>query len=380
MIINKQDEPAWYRSIREEKPRQMSDYYAENIKTNEVRCGDATLAKIPDIKGFISRKHIEGKYGTTTYIELITERTYDPEKHQTRNKRVTIGQDVDHLFHGMMIINDNYHNYFDRDGNLLISLPTEPGKPAKATKNPAASTEITKTETTQHKDYETKANQTELFQAETNPIPTESIAKIATDQMISKPQKPQTTLPKTLSKPPRIAQQKIPKQLLKAMTEMMEKNGGIKSSTKPHLKRIAKETPEMQNDPNETSIDSETQQEIDEELEKQKKQYRSDRLEFWDSLLNKYKDTIDEQARKKPDKHLTLYQTQKINDLLKTLQTFFHGSAAHRYLELAKEPTEEDPNSGVTYGDMAILLSSYAVTMYAYKYNRMWVEDPFPDK
>lgn len=123
-IIDKRDRSNWHNCIPTEQDpaARWVHFSADQLKGNEIQCGCETLAKIPRMKGLISYKNKEtGDGKVTRYVELITERRYDPEKKQSRNKRVSIGIDISHIYPGMMIINENYHKYFSKSGELLIT-------------------------------------------------------------------------------------------------------------------------------------------------------------------------------------------------------------------------------------------------------------------
>ena len=127
-IIDKQDRNNWYNGIRAKDAAggPLRPFTPSQIKGNEFRWGTETVARIPQIPGRISRKNVKSEDGrrVTRYVELILERNYDKEKGQTRNKRATIGIDISHIAEGLMIINDNYHKYFDRDGKLIYHSET----------------------------------------------------------------------------------------------------------------------------------------------------------------------------------------------------------------------------------------------------------------
>ena len=123
-IIDKRDRNNWYNCIPEQADpaKRWEGFSADKLQGNEIRCGEMILAKIPQVPGLISRKTRRNEYGSsTTYIELITERRYDREKHQTRNRRVCIGTDISHIYRGMMIINEKYHEYFNSKGQLVFT-------------------------------------------------------------------------------------------------------------------------------------------------------------------------------------------------------------------------------------------------------------------
>lgn len=103
-------------------------FSAEELGGNEVLWEGSTLAKIPELPGMIGRKTRKDDYGhETKYIELITERRYDPVKRQSRNKRVCIGTDLSHLFPGMMVVNKRYYEFFDSAGNLKEGILNSAG-------------------------------------------------------------------------------------------------------------------------------------------------------------------------------------------------------------------------------------------------------------
>ena len=85
-----------------------------------------------DVKCFKNRENEFGR--VTRYVELITERRYDKEKKQSRNKRVCIGIDISHIYPGMMIINEKYHDYFNKNGDLIFSPRIEVREEKKKTK------------------------------------------------------------------------------------------------------------------------------------------------------------------------------------------------------------------------------------------------------
>ena len=128
----------------------------------------------------------------------------------------------------------------------------------------------------------------------------------------------------------------------------------------------------MSHDLNEDELDPEIQRQLEEQEERQVK-HDHDRIVFMENLLDRYRYTIEEQAKKRPDKYLTLYQTRKINELLNTIRKFFWEAETFPYLDLAEEPAEGKANTGTTYGDMAILLSAYDCTFTAWRLQELWL-------
>ncbi len=399
----------WYDSIPAKRdptqlPKDPHDQYQVDpdffdpdvLEVNEFRQGHNVIAKIPNIEGRITRKQSNG----TTYIELIVARWYDKEKKQTRNRRVTIGVDIRGIYRGMMMANENYHEYFDTKGNLVkaIQLEGENGpEPTPDQKTPEANTIATpKANTTKNTTENKKTNTT----ANTNPNKTADTTKAepnktATTTANTKPDRAATTgANKTEStatdtetkkkttnattgtaatpKPKKAAPVKIPKQLLAEMVKMLDQKQQIERSKHPFLNTDTEESPQMSHDLNEDELNPEIQRQL-EEQEKRQIKHDHDRIVFMENLLDRYRYTIEEQAKKRPDKYLTLYQTRKINELLNTIRKFFWEAETFPYLDLAEEPTEGKTNTGTTYGDMAILLSAYDCTFTAWRLQELWL-------
>lgn len=260
---------------------------------------------------------------------MILEKSYDKEKHQSRNKRVIIGIDVTDIYHGMMIINEHYHDYFDRNGNLII-IPEVAEESEAAEEQRNAGTEIVPVTATEKKKEAAREERQNMKQS----MPLE---------------KKQNTGSNTVK---------------------------YVEDRKPGNQTPADVNPEETKDMNPYEPDDSEEQEDEEEA---KYRHINDYAEFLSDLLHRYKETIDEQAKKRPDKHLSLYQTRRINELLEALRYFFKDFETIDYLKLAEEPSEEDPkNTGMTYADMAILLSAYVSTMWSYRLDKLWFKESNP--
>ena len=113
------------------------DFDPDKLKNGWIELGPETIvARIPNVPGRISRR----KTQKDDYIEFIVERSYDREKRQTRNKKVIIGTDFSHIFPGMMIVNECYHDYFTNQG-VLVFDPMKKKKAGKATEQGPADPE-----------------------------------------------------------------------------------------------------------------------------------------------------------------------------------------------------------------------------------------------
>ena len=410
----------WYDSIPAKRdptqlPKDPRDQYQvdpdffdpDKLEVNEFRQGENIIAKIPNIEGRITRKQSNG----TTYIELILARWYDKEKKQTRNRRVTIGVDVSGIYRGMMMANENYHEYFDTKGNLVKAIQLEgengpeppepkPQKPeanvtaktiaktttnqtANATDNPKANTATNTNPNRTADTTKTEPNKTATTAADAKPdTATKTGANKTTGTVAETEAKKKTTNATTgkavTPKPKKAAPVKIPKQLLAEMVKMLDQKQQIERSKHPFLNTDTEESPQMSHDLNEDELDPEIQLQL-EEQEKRQIKHDHDRIVFMENLLDRYRYTIEEQAKKRPDKYLTLYQTRKINELLNTIRKFFWEAETFPYLDLAEEPTEGKVHTGTTYGDMAILLSAYDCTFTAWRLQELWLR-PKPEQ
>ena len=312
-IIDRRDRNNWYNSIRttDASGGTQKRFSASQLKGNEIQWGDAMLAKIPQIPGRISRKNVKTGYGdqVTKYVELILERTYDKEKKQTRNKRVTIGIDISHIFEGMMIINDNYHQYFDREGRLTYRSETLANLYLPPKAQPKAGPE-------QEPDSRTAPKLDPELVPKPDPKPT-----------------PEPNLP-----------------------------------DKPAESVITIDT-DNREDP--TESEEEDDREIQEELNQ--REHEKDHLKFLEGMLQRYADSIQEQAKKRPDKQLSRYQLRRINEVLRELKDFFSDTDVADYLELAEEPAEDGEDENIlTYADMEILLHAYTRVLDDYWFGKLW--------
>ena len=99
------------------------------------------------------------------------------------------------------------------------------------------------------------------------------------------------------------------------------------------------------------------------EQETEKRIRLQEHFDFLSDLFEDYISSVTEQARKRPQQTMTIYQVRKYNELLNELKNYFIGTDLERYLTLAELPKETDETensmSSFTYGDMDILLGSY---------------------
>jgi len=114
--------PPGYRLIRTTAEiGDMKKFDPDKMINNEIRNGEnGILAKIPKNPNRIVRKESDDGI----QIQFIHDRVYDPEKKQNRIRKTTIGQSVESMLRGMMLVNYRYYSFFDHDGKMIYK-PTE---------------------------------------------------------------------------------------------------------------------------------------------------------------------------------------------------------------------------------------------------------------
>ena len=109
----------------------LKKFDPDKMINNEIRNGeDGILAKIPKNPNRIVRKVSDDGIR----IQFIHDRVYDPEKKQNRIRKTTIGQSVESMLRGMMLVNQRYYSFFDHDGKMIYK-PTE-NMPEQEMNNP----------------------------------------------------------------------------------------------------------------------------------------------------------------------------------------------------------------------------------------------------
>lgn len=274
---------------------------------------DETLMRIPELE---NRIHVR-KDG---YVELILEYHYDKEAGQSRNKKVIIGSEASQILPGMMKANDNYNNLFDGRGRLY-------NDPMKKEPEPAA---------------------------EQPQLPEQA--------------KQQNSPPKQTEKPKAAETKQQPK---KPGPEGKPTSNISNEDLQQKMREL--KLREIQQNQRERELDA-WQQELDEkekDLYFQAADADKDHIRLLSYILDSYKDTINIQAKKKPDAPMTKKQIQTINQILSELKTFFTGCETEHLLHLAEEPDPANDKPGTTNGEMALLLSAYQYTIHAYKYDEL---------
>ena len=294
---------------------------AGDLKGNEIRCGKDIFVKIPQLPGLITRKkRADGCGGYVTYIELVTERRYDKEKKQTRNKRVCIGTDISHIHEGLMIINERYHKYFNNAGELIFEPKVE-RKEKVGVRDPP--------ENKQDNQTTSGLNQRDG-----------SVGQLRTAKTVPRGSRPDSAEP---------------------LSDITPSDNDVVPVTTTNTNETEKEIVNMEM----VNSDQELQAEIE------KNEHVRDRAEFYSDLLTHYDNLVTVQMEKRPETAMSAAQIRLFNELFQEIRVFMEPFEYGDYLQLAEEADEENGRK-TTYGDMAVLLQNYKCVIWCYRMGRIW--------
>ena len=318
----------------------------DKLIANELDQGNGIIiAKIPKIPGRISRR----KKGDSNeyFIEFITERHYDKESQQTRNAKTIIGTDVSGFLRGMMIINDHYHKYFDRAGNLIhdpMKGQEEPEEEETREEAPVPAGEPIP------QDPDERERGTEAMKANDNEPVTDPKAEPET-KTDEPNQLPVITDADLLQREEAVREREE-----QALRKEEELNEAVQKLNE--LRRIV-EDQRMQNIAREMQIET-------------------DHIRLLAQILDNHCDTIREQAKRRPNVPMTVGQVRIINELLSEIREYLAGCETEKYLKLAEEPAEEkegengEDHPGTTYCEMDLILDAYYYTLAASRSGSLW--------
>ncbi len=310
------------------------EFDPDKLTVNEIEQDNGLIiAKIPNIPGRITRrkKNNSDEY----YVELVLSQHYDPETKQNRNKKVIIGTDVSYWLRGMMFANDNYHEYFNIHGDVLphiIAQWAEEGKQKRKTEQLALPAEA--------------------------PIPTQN----------NQTQKNPTTNNLTKDNPPPNSPPNISTPIPDEPEEQPEEEG---EASEVQLKELREREKALE--AREKELDK-----LEKELESLRTVYQikmdeaiRDHITFLRDILDDHKDIVEAQAKRRPDKPMSIRQIRTINEPLQELRELFNGSEAEDLLHLADEPDADNQDSGTTYGEMALLLNAYSSMLNSFTIGKL---------
>ena len=360
-IIDKRDRNNWYNSIRVDSGRPVNQYTkylehpetfdVEKLQVNEFDMGNGqVVAKIPKIPGRITRFR-KNENSSEYFIQLITGQTYDREKKQGRNEKVTIGTDISWHLPGMMLINEKYHEYFDKEGKLFNDpMIMREKKPKKKTQE-----QTDKPGSDSSGETESKSDTGNMAEQDNR---SDRAARDTTAQF-----SPQTPEPKKPTEEQMLEELKQKKAILdQKISEQERLNEDLRKVSEEYQK--AKE-----------ELDSIRMVRI-----VQLQTAEMDRISFLSDILEGQRDIVVRQAGKNPYVPMSLIQIRMINEILAELKRIFSGVEGEEYLKLAEEP-RMDPDDekkeipGATYGEMSFILQAYNSMIHACNMKRLRYRD-----
>ena len=124
-IVDKRDPSNWYNHIRISNPRETGynpfadpDFKLSKMQANEYRQPDGSIvAKVPQMEGRIFQQYDEDR--KETHVVLLADAYYDEDEQEMQKQEVILGTAIHGLYEGLMLVNENYHVYYDRNGNLI---------------------------------------------------------------------------------------------------------------------------------------------------------------------------------------------------------------------------------------------------------------------
>ena len=300
----------------------------DKLTVNELQQPDGTtFAKIPKFPGRITRR--KKANSDEYYIELILSHRYDPETRQNRNKKVIIGEDISYFLKGMMVINDNYHEYITPSGlprPQLLAQWNEEDK-LQRQRDQEAQKEAAQQNPPQQTDQNKPLNQTTAQQNQQN----------------------QTT------------DQRQPANIPDREEEASEVQIRELKAREEELDRREEELNQR-----EAELDNEEMSNM-----VLKGTAAEDHISLLRDILNSHTLLIETQAKRRPDKPMSLREIQTINEILLELKTIFSNNEIENYLHLAQEPDEAQNTPATTYGEMSLLLNTYSSMLHYYAIGRL---------
>ena len=318
---------------------------------NEIKMGDAFVVRIPKIEGKVSLR----KGDCADYVEYKYKAWYDPEKRQTRNRKVIIGQ-VIYPIPGSMLPNENYYKYFDRATGY-----------EKTNMEGAEGMEQAAEETANHEEVSanTKGSTPCVSRKEMirNVMEEDGIIRRSTERMREMIREGYGNERKEdadgLGHGKTGATREGGRESMREQ-EMENEMAGVKGKgTSESRGEQETETGEKVHEGDQTLEAMMAGEEGDSEEAKKKRR----RLRVLLDVLTSIRDVVKEQARKRPDEVMNEYQVEKINPVLEEIMKIEKEMGFGDLLEtIRKTETGKDGKvevKGMSYGDIEVLLEYY---------------------
>ena len=399
-INNRNDRNGWYNTIPVQgaSARRWPNpdtFDVNKLQENEIDYGNGTvLAKIPVIPNHIYKRREKDR--SKVYIELVLGRSYDEASKQTRNRKVIIGTDAAGLFDGMMVINEKYREYFDKDGRIINeelkrTLAKEAReKEKKKQKSEAAKREKQKIamgkkllEGPEKIDFDSLTDNEwqalgDVLEEVMTPGEPEGL-----ETAEAKGEKSQSGIVRgteteegqsgTARRNKGNQNGTIRKDLTKA-AEAKKQDKTAKKEEKRTVEEIQQSIEEKEKELTQKLEEVERLRKEMEHIQTVKQFQYEEAVRNHMRLLADYFTTHYSDVREQSKRHASMPMTPKavrtVNELLVQFQKYFKGSEAEEFLRLAEEPVVNKDGEivgGTTYGEMALLMNYYHWTIASFE-------------
>lgn len=345
---------------------------------NWAAVDDDILVRIPNGKEVENRIYMHSKENSEdVLVDLIYETWYDKEIKQSRNRKTRIGRIIP-LFPEAMIINENYEKYFDLEtGKLLKSLKgmeetrltavPKPAMPRGESPLPAAPRQALPDKTASPRQTPPQPKIPEDTHAPADPNPNEKEdRRERIEEMLREISLQREEMRKQeMAKKFRGEEEERRRQLFddipagedieareaeKRLSAIFEK---IRSD---HPDEFTPKDMNEENEKNPVSPDNPAGTDAEEQ--------RVYRLAVLNQILMGIRDSIRNQAKKKPDAIVNTYKARSINRILQEIREYYEGSGYDDLLTLVEEPEQDEHDgritlTGMTYSDTEVLLERY---------------------
>ena len=123
--------------MKEYNPFEDRKFRVDKLEKNEITVKGKSYAKLPKMPGRVFMRDSVPE-GVTLMQDLedddiafLADRRVDDETGENHDEVVVIGKDISFFLDGMMLVGEHYHEYFDRNGRLVVDPMQRHGREGK---------------------------------------------------------------------------------------------------------------------------------------------------------------------------------------------------------------------------------------------------------
>lgn len=123
--------------MKEYNPFEDRKFRVDKLEKNEITVKGKSYAKLPKMPGRVFMRDSVPE-GVTLMQDLedddiafLADRRVDDETGENHDEVVVIGKDISFFLDGMMLVGEHYHEYFDRNGRLVVDPMLRHGEEGK---------------------------------------------------------------------------------------------------------------------------------------------------------------------------------------------------------------------------------------------------------